>query len=284
MVEYSTIIKVNQGEVFVNTNEIVIYDVCKIGFNSEYLSIDCFNSDDKLITSIYYKRVNNVYCEDYETDKTINLAENGEIIYKQENEDEMIKEWIAYAQSNQYAPIQNMNKILNCIYNNNDVMEIYYAEIVECLIDYIKMLAKDEYDKESLVKFIKNDEEFQEFREKQAKKMTIQEYIENESPFKEFNSKLLKGYDYWGESLYDFKLNKDDWWDIFAYMHEGIQNISQEDAEDAYIVAINDEEFYCTYLIEDYTIPSINEVLKKNQYEPINIKNKILNDIILKNR
>lgn len=77
------------------------------------------------------------------------------------NEDELIKEWIKYAQSNQYAPVQNMNKVINCIYEYLDTFcDDTITSIVEDLIYYIK----EELDKKYLIEYIKNDEEFQEFR------------------------------------------------------------------------------------------------------------------------
>lgn len=82
--EYNEFKYIHNGNVYINEESVVITRVYKIGFNYVDMSIDCFDENNKIIGIIYYKKLNcDVYCEDYETDKTITLAENGEIINKE---------------------------------------------------------------------------------------------------------------------------------------------------------------------------------------------------------
>ena len=82
--EYDAIRYINDGIVYIGITMCQINGVYKIGFNWANVSIDCFDKNNKLISSIYYKQINDiVYCEEFSTDKTITLAENGKIINKE---------------------------------------------------------------------------------------------------------------------------------------------------------------------------------------------------------
>lgn len=96
--------------------------------------------------------------------------------------------------------------------------------------------------------------------------ITVEEYIAN-SEFSNFNYHL---YDKWltFAPKFDFKLNESDWSDIFMYLMEGtyeLNRINNDDVQGECIVTIPQCDcFYGIGLIEDYTIYSINEVLKEN--------------------
>ena len=82
--EYNAIRYVNDGIIYIGITMCQINGIYKIGFNWADVCIDLFDINDKLISSIYYKQINDiVYCEEFSTDKTITLAENGEIINKE---------------------------------------------------------------------------------------------------------------------------------------------------------------------------------------------------------
>lgn len=76
---------VNDADVFIGKDtKCVINNVYKIIFNIEETSIDCYDDKNNLISYIYYKRINDeIYCEDYKTNKTIDLTNNGKIINKE---------------------------------------------------------------------------------------------------------------------------------------------------------------------------------------------------------
>lgn len=81
--EYKTIREVNDGIVYIGEVSMII-GVYKIGFNTNDLYIDCFDKNDELIGSVYYKKTQSlIYCEVFSTDETIILAEKGKIINKE---------------------------------------------------------------------------------------------------------------------------------------------------------------------------------------------------------
>lgn len=81
--EYEIIREVNDGIVYVGEVSMII-GVYTIGFNTEDIYIDCFDKNDELIGSVYYKKTNNmIYCEIFSTNETITLAEDGKIVNKE---------------------------------------------------------------------------------------------------------------------------------------------------------------------------------------------------------
>lgn len=70
------------NEVVVQTWNTHFFDVSKVIIKEEDVCIDIYNSSSQLIGAIYYRAYNNkldVWVEDYENDKTINLVERGEL-------------------------------------------------------------------------------------------------------------------------------------------------------------------------------------------------------------
>lgn len=70
------------NEVVVQTWNTYFFDVSKVIIKEEDVCIDVYNSSNQLIGAIYYRAYNNkldVWAEDYENDKTIDLVENGEL-------------------------------------------------------------------------------------------------------------------------------------------------------------------------------------------------------------
>lgn len=70
------------NEVVVQTWNTYFFDVSKIIIKEEDVCIDIYNSSNQLIGAIYYRAYNNkldVWVEDYENDKTIDLVERGEL-------------------------------------------------------------------------------------------------------------------------------------------------------------------------------------------------------------
>ena len=75
----------------------------------------------------------------------------------------LIDEWLKYIEDKRYAPLQNLNKMLNYIYNV-DLYDSEYEEIASNVKDAIEsILAYSDGNKEQLLTYIKNDEEFLDF-------------------------------------------------------------------------------------------------------------------------
>ena len=78
---------------------------------------------------------------------------------------ELINQWIEYAQSNEYHPIQNINKIINFLFDMDGILsDDIYKEVVEDLIMCIRNLITEESTKEILIEYIKQDEEFKTYQ------------------------------------------------------------------------------------------------------------------------
>lgn len=103
-----------------------------------------------------------------------------------------------------------------------------------------------------------------------------QKYNIEEFLIEEENSNFHNMYMAWLEFApsFGFELTKEDWEEVFSAMIEGLYEmyrVQDEDTKGEFIVAIDKDFFYGTYLVYTYTVPSINEILTDNniniQYE-----------------